>query len=99
MLNVFIEWASSVAASQSGDTIEAHVTISRESDNPSARLDFDTPTAVARITFWESGRYDAEIIDIDSEQQMYASSGVLHTQEALPQLFSTFFDVLGTGTK
>ena len=95
MLNDFINWAKSVAASQFRVAIEMRVTVGNASDNPSARLDVDTPSAVARITCWESGDYELEVIDIDSEKQIFAQGGKVETGALLSEQFRSFFEMLG----
>jgi hypothetical protein len=99
MLNDFIEWANSVTAGQVAGMMDAQVTLSEASNHRSARLDVDTPAAVARITCWESGDYEAEIIDLESERQIYARHGMLQAGEILSQQFQTFFEALGVGQK
>jgi hypothetical protein len=95
MLNDFIDWARSVTAGQITGAMEARITIGEPSNNPSARLDVDTPAAVARITCWESGDYDAEVINLESEQQTYVCRGTLQAGESLSERFRSFFEVLG----
>lgn len=46
-------------------------------ENPSARLDVGAPTLVARITVWETGAYDAEVIDLETEKALFLRGGVL----------------------
>ena len=75
MLSSFLEWARQVVAGQGANGVEAHVTDGIASDNSSARLDIDTPTSVARVTCWESGDYDAEIIDLETERTLLSSHG------------------------
>ena len=94
MLDTFIDWAKSVVDSQASGEMRASITVSEVSDNRSARLDLDTPTAVARITYWEDGNYDAEIIALASEKQIYARRGTVQTEEPLSQQFNHFFDIL-----
>lgn len=97
MLNYFIEWANSVTVGQFAEAMEARITLGEASNNRSARLDIDTPKAIARITYWESGDYDAEIIDLESEGQLYARRGMHQAGEPLSQQFRAFFEVLGVG--
>ena len=95
MLNLFVGWARQVEVSQIGKIAEAHLTESMMSDNPSARLDIDTPTAVARVTCWDSGNYDAEVIDLETERTLYSSNGTLQSGQNLSVQFTAFFEALG----
>jgi hypothetical protein len=95
MLNLFLEWARQIQANHGLESVEAHVVEGAACDNPSARLDIDTPTLVARITCWESGDYDAEVLDIETEQTIYSSHGVLHAGQAIGQQIFPFLTALG----
>lgn len=97
MLNRFIGWAHSVEAAQTKlhEDIEMQLTESDPSDNRSARLEVDTPTAVGRITCWESGDYDAEALDLQTERSLYADHGILREGEEMSKKFSPFFEALG----
>jgi len=95
MLDTFIDWARQVAGKLLEQGIAARVTESQASDNPSARLDVDAPTSVARITCWESGDYDAEIIDMETEQMLFSDHGQLRTGQVLSERFSGFLRSIG----
>lgn len=99
MLSSFLEWARQVQANQGSRSVEARVTEGLSSDNPSARLDIDTPRTVARITCWESGDYEAEIIDLETERTIYSSHGVLHAGQSILEQVSPFLKVLGIEAK
>ncbi|WP_307590745.1 immunity protein TriTu family protein [Variovorax boronicumulans] len=97
MLDRFIGWAHAVQAAQTRahENVEARLTESEPSANPSARLDVDTPTAVGRITCWDSGDYDAEAIDLQTERSLYTDRGTLREGEEMSKKFSPFFKALG----
>ena len=94
MLNKFIEWANKFAAESSGRCFVAQITESEMSNNPSARLDIDTPTKVARITFWESGDYFAEILNNKTGQSMFLSHGSFDINLDFSNEFVGFFEGL-----
>ena len=94
MLNKFIEWANKFAAESSERGVVAKITESEMSDNPSARLDIDTPTKVARITFWESGDYFAEILNNKTGQSMFLSRGSFDINLDFSNEFVGFFERL-----
>lgn len=104
MLNRFIGWAHSVETVQTklhGD-IEMQLTESDPSDNRSVRLDVDTPTAVGRITCWESGDYDAEAIDLQTERALYTdprdlARGRRDVEEVFPVLRGTGNSAMNEG--
>jgi hypothetical protein len=99
MLNSFIEWARRLEAEISATGIHARVTESVSSDNSSARLDIDTPATVARITCWESGDYDAEVIDVETECSLYSAHGTLQGSRTIAEQFAAFFNTIGITVK
>src|SRR5688500_2682741 len=99
MLDFFIDWAKSVVDGQASGGMEASIALSEVSNNRSARLDLDTPAAVARITCWQDGSYDAEITALASEKQIYAHRGTVQTEKPLSQQFDHFFDAFSSLTK
>lgn len=62
LLDRFIDWAN---------RNRFDVTLSTLDTNPGARADIDTDRCVGRITLWASGACDAELIDIESEKDVY----------------------------
>ncbi len=94
MLNKFIDWANQIASKPIGKDVMAQVTESEMSDNPSVRLDIDTPTTVARITFWESGDYDTEVIHVETEQTIFSSHGNIQCEGEFAEKFADFFKSL-----
>ncbi|WP_035055802.1 immunity protein TriTu family protein [Andreprevotia chitinilytica] len=94
MLTLFLEWVYTRAAEQM-PAAEMYVTFCAETDNRAARLDLDTPTAVARITCWDSGDYFAEILEFETAKHVYTSHGQLVPDECLSERFQDFFVALG----
>jgi hypothetical protein len=99
MLSSFVVWARQFEDTQGTKGVEAQVTESEMSANPSSRLDIDTPTTVARITCWESGDYDMEVIDLETERMLYSSHGTLREGKPFPEQFAPFFEMLGIVAK
>jgi hypothetical protein len=95
MLNFFLDWAKHIDEAQTSLGVEAKVTESEPSDNSSARLDIDTPTAVARITCWCSGEFHAEVIDLDTEQMSFSSHGVFRSDLPIAMQVAPFVAALG----
>jgi hypothetical protein len=96
MLTSFVGWASQLQPEQITKGAQLRIIESEDSDNPSARLDIDTPTAVARITFWESGNYFAEVIDLNSENIQYSNHGHLSDSRLFDVSFASFLKILGS---
>ncbi|WFU66680.1 immunity protein TriTu family protein [Bradyrhizobium brasilense] len=98
MLNNFIDWAQQIADRPLGNGVKARVTESEVSDNPSARLDIDAPTTVARITCWGNGDYNTEVIDLETEQTLFSNHGTLQEGKPFSEQFAAFFKSLGVAT-
>lgn len=94
MLNEFISWGESVSKSKLPDAVTIYLTIGEPSPNRSARLDIDTPTAVARITCWDSGEYNAEALSVESEEVIYSFSGRIEPGRLLTEQFGGLFQAL-----
>lgn len=71
--------------------LEATLTRNDDSTNPSARLDIDTDSLLARITFWDSGDVDLEVIKIESEETVYAEQIHLTGSTDFDMKFRDFF--------
>ncbi|WP_143605985.1 immunity protein TriTu family protein [Variovorax sp. 54] len=92
-----MDWAQTVQTDRArgAKNIDTRLTESEPSANPSARLDVDVPTAIGRITVWESGDYDIESIDLETERSLYADRGTLQQDDEMSKKFSPFFASLG----
>jgi hypothetical protein len=95
MLGSFLDWAHQIQASENPMVIDARVTEGANSSNRSARLDIDTDTKVARITCWESGDYDAEVLDLGTERTLYSAHGVLRVGPIFGEQVAPFLEALG----
>lgn len=79
--------------------LEAHrisieTTISLPSDNSSARVDLDTGTAMARITIWQSGSCDMEVLDVNSGNTVFQKHVELSKFDELEEKAIDFFRIL-----
>lgn len=83
-LQKFLSWAEGYGDPQVGEL----------TDNPAARIDFETDAVMARITYWSSGHCDAEIIDFDTEVMLYQKHWDKLLPEQLDHELLGFFDVL-----
>jgi hypothetical protein len=93
MLSLFIDWAKRAVAKSQELGWQAWVTENEKTGNTSVRLDVDTPTAVARVTFWESGDFHAEVLDLATEKTVYAYFGKSNEEDIEKQL-TPFIDFL-----
>ncbi len=94
MLNNFINWASIIMIDNTENFLEMSITVNKPSDNRSVRLDIDTLSCIARITFWEAGDYDAEIVKIKDEKTIYSCQGNVSLENSLSEQFYLFFELL-----
>ncbi|TBR40597.1 hypothetical protein EYV96_10710 [Dyella terrae] len=69
------------------------------SSNPSAYVDIDAPNVVARITFWNSGDYHAEVLSKGTGDNIYASLGHFESNVSLDDEFAEFFESLNQARK
>ena len=95
MLNAFIDWASEKRDELARNGFKTTLVVSDESSNPSARLDIDSETAVARITAWNSGDVDLEVINIEDETTIYSKQLSLSGAALFDCEFRDFFFALG----
>lgn len=69
---MFMAWLDQRKADLGQQEIDAFAALpERQTDNNSVRADFDTADYMARITLWEAGDCDMEIIGIDNKQIQY----------------------------
>jgi hypothetical protein len=95
MLDTFLEWANSKITELTSYGFEGRLTIGEDCSNRSARLDIDTENSVARITFWNSGDVDLEVIDVDLERTIYSKQSHIAEAISLDREFHDFFAALG----
>nr|WP_315401470.1 hypothetical protein [uncultured Duganella sp.] len=89
MLNIFYHWAEKTIPRLPAG-VDAQLTRGAESDNRAARIDFDTPASMGRITCWNSGNFYAEIVDGRSGRTILARHGKVDSAAALSDLLRTF---------
>jgi len=75
------------------------LTYCEPTDNPAMRLDFESPVQLGRVTVWESGACELEVLDILSgravlqEHHQLSSEEVFH--KILPKLVLFMRDAVG----
>lgn len=95
MLSAFLEWARTTKIDLAAQGLGAEIPEGQASDSPAARLDIATPAVIARVTCWDSGHYDAEVLDQDSGETTYYQHGSFDKGETISEQLGQFFSVLG----
>ena len=93
MLNTFYYWAQEAIPGLPAG-VEAHLTPGSVSGNTAARIDFDTPVRMGRITCWDSGNFYAEILDAQSGQNLLDHHGKIDSAAGLSSLLVAFLEKL-----
>ncbi|WP_418127054.1 hypothetical protein [Variovorax sp. KK3] len=99
MLNAFLGWAKRVQSNCAGKSVRARISKREQAGNPSARIDLETPLALARITFWQSRDFVAEIVTRDTAETLYLKCGQLDQGQDPAAPFAPFIQALGVGLK
>ena len=68
--------------------------INENTDKPSQYVDIDTKNRMARISLWETGECDFEIIDNETAKQLHWQNRVLGTQQDLSNFLNECFSKL-----
>lgn len=93
MLNTFHHWAKETIPSLPAG-VEAYFTPGTASGNTAARIDFDAPVRMGRITCWDSGDFYAEILDMGSGQNLLERHGKVDSIAGLSALLGSFLEML-----
>jgi hypothetical protein len=93
MLNTFHYWAQEAIPGLPAG-VEAYFTPGTASENTAARIDFDAPVRMGRITCWDSGNFYAEILDTESGQNLLDRHGKVDSVADLSSLLGSFLETL-----
>ena len=93
MLNTFHYWAEETIPGLPVG-VEAYFTPGTASKNTAARIDFDAPVRMGRITCWDSGNFHAEILDTQSGQNLLDRHGKVGSIADLSSLLGSFLEML-----
>lgn len=93
MLNTFHYWAQETIPGLPAG-VDAHFTPGTASGNTAARIDFDAPVRMGRITCWDSGHFYAEILDTESGQNLLERHGKVDSVADLSSLLGSFLETL-----
>lgn len=94
MLNSFLDWGSKKRVELVRNGFNVLLVSGEVTSNPSARLDIDSDKAVARITAWDSGDVDLEVINIETEVTTYSKQLRLSVPFQFDEEFHEFFTTL-----
>lgn len=97
MLNIFLSWAKEAMGNLPSE-VYAEWIVGRETADSSARLDVDTPSAIGRITCWETGAFYAEALDRKSGQDLFGEHGEFDSLNSLAMQMQPFLTVLGSAS-
>jgi len=93
MLNTFHSWAQeTIPCLPTG--VEAYFTPGIASANTAARIDFDSPIRMGRITCWNNGNFYAEVVDTESGQNLLDRHGKVDSVAGLRSLLGSFLETL-----
>jgi hypothetical protein len=95
MLDALRRWAAIQQSVWTRQGLHVQVTTGGVSINPGMRLDFDTPQCVGRITCWQSGECDLEVLEVDTEKLLYRDHQTLIMPADFDAAFHDFLRVLG----
>ncbi len=93
MLEDFLRWAKE-RQSIERDKFSLTLTVSQPTSNPSARLDVDGPHSIARLTVWNSGDIDMEVLEIRSGKSIYTNQLFATAPCDFDVLFAAFFTAI-----
>ena len=63
-------------------------------DKPSERIDFDNEKFLSRITVWETGECNLEVLDVETGMTILDSDFVLQPNNVLDVCFQEFFNII-----
>lgn len=100
MTNLFLKWneENRVKLDKIGITIEQIIANDEPSDNRGIAVDYLSKICLGRVSVWESGDVDIEILDINSEEVLlYEHFDSLKTVD-FHELLKGFFVIMQHGT-
>ena len=91
MLDTFENWLNQNRSMITSNGYDIELTKSPiDTSNCSARLDLQSDKYLARITIWESGDCQLEIIDIESESTIMDIGKFIDSTENMNRIFEVF---------
>ncbi|WP_143684626.1 hypothetical protein [Variovorax sp. KK3] len=99
MLNAFLAWAHRMEAAGASQNMQAQITKRQDPDNPSIRLDLETPSTFGRVIFWKSGHFEAKVVAKKNSAEIYLKLGAVEQEKQVPKMFAPFVGMLGMGQR
>ena len=98
MLDALRSWAEIEHDSIAAHGMHLETSMGGDSPNPGMRLDFDSTQFIGRITCWESGECELELIDVDTEETIYSENQTLTMTADFADAFRDFLRVMSDST-
>ncbi|WP_423221952.1 immunity protein TriTu family protein [Ideonella margarita] len=95
MLSDFLIWARVRVVEIQRAGFDAALTIGVATSNSSARIDVEDERCLGRITVWDAGSFNMEIIDGESGSAIFSRHADFSTPCNFDQLFVDFFSEFG----
>jgi hypothetical protein len=95
MLDALRSWAEMHNASLAAHGVHVQTSIGGDSPNPGKFLDFDSTQFMGRISCWESGECDLEVVDVGTGKTIYSDHQILTMPRGFTQAFRGFLQILG----
>jgi hypothetical protein len=95
MLEALRQWAHRRADVWASHGIHVEITMGEGELKPGMRLDFDTHQVVGRITCWDSGECDLEVLAVETTRSLYSKQQTLATPANFDSTFQDFLRILG----
>ncbi|MDI6029115.1 hypothetical protein QBK99_23365 [Corticibacterium sp. UT-5YL-CI-8] len=88
LLERFITWGKELVAGASSSSMSIELEVGAPTDNPAARLDFESAEICARITFWSDRSFVLEALDAETSAQLLFRLGRAPTSSVFNEEFS-----------
>jgi len=99
MIESMKSWFDQNRLSLSGDGVAVEFSSAPDGDPPSARIDLESPEVSGRVTGWESGLCDMELITTDSGEQIMWEHKEHVDPQSVGQVLTEFIEKLSLKRK
>lgn len=91
LLTQFLPWAEDKAAGLRGAGFQVEIATGARSANSSARMDVERGNLMGRITAWDAGQLDAQILETSGGSTVYHAQSEVDDPASLTTLLDPFF--------
>jgi hypothetical protein len=95
MLDEFLIWASATKTDLQSFGVKVIITVGEASSNSSARLDVECDRCLGRITVWNGGDIDMEVIEAEDGATIFSRQASFSMPYEFDRWFSDFFGEFG----